>query len=528
VQHVSADPPPNTVLAVARDSAAGALLTCNGLVKSFAAVRALRGVDFSIEAGRVRGLVGENGAGKSTLAKIIAGVHQPDAGALAFAGAPLRLNGADDALARGIVTVHQDINLVQTMTVAENLLLNNEPTWRFGVIRRREAIDRAAALLSQYDIHADPEAVVSELPNDLKKMVQIIKAVSREPRILLLDEPTSSLTESEVRVALRLIRKLAEDGVGVVLISHYLNEIFEVCDDLTVMRDGKVVADGPVAETNLPAVVTAMVGRHIETPARVSRISGTDDLQPLLRVDKLSIPGRLDSVSLNLDRGEVLGITGLAGSGLAELTKAIFGGLSRPQGAGRVVIEGKEVPPGDPAASLAAGIALLTGDRLREGILPDFTLLENICLPILSRFGGFAGSLDRKAMNETAERNIKRLRVRAPGPEAKARQLSGGNQQKVLFAKWLETRPKVFIMDEPTIGIDVGSKDEIRGIIDEIAAGGVGIILATTELDELVTLCDRVLVMFRGGIVAELTGDRIRRDTILQVATSGHNPKVAA
>jgi ABC-type sugar transport system ATPase subunit len=497
------------------------LLACGALTKTFAAVRALRGVDFRIEASRVRGLVGENGAGKSTLARIIAGVYQPDSGTIDLAGEPVRFSGADDALKQGIVTVHQDINLVQTMTVAENLLLNNEPTSRFGIIRRRDAAERAAFLLSQYEIEVDPEAPVSELPNDLKKMVQIIKAVSRKPRILLLDEPTSSLTENEVRVALKLIRRLADDGVGVVLISHYLNEIFEVCDDLTVMRDGQVVADGPVAGTTLPQVVNAMVGRHIETPPRVSRIAQSAAASPLLEVRNLSVPGRLADISFQLRRGEVLGITGLAGSGLAELTKAVFGGLPRSGITGSVLVEGTPIAPGDPSASLAAGLALLTSDRLREGILSDFTLLENICLPILSRFGGFAGGLDRDAMRATAERNIARLHVKAPGPEAKARQLSGGNQQKVLFAKWLETRPKVFIMDEPTIGIDVGSKDEIRGIIDEIATSGVGILLATTELDELVTLCDRVLVMFRGEIVAELSGGAIRRDTILQTATGG-------
>lgn len=499
------------------------LLQCRGLAKNFAAVRALRTVDFRIDAGRVRGLVGENGAGKSTLAKIIAGVHQPDTGEIRLGGQPVRISGADDALSLGIVTVHQDINLVQTMTVAENLLLNNEPTWRFGVIRRRDASRRAASLLAQYGIDVDPQALVSQLPNDLKKMVQIIKAVSRQPRILLLDEPTSSLTDNEVRVALKLIRRLAGEGVGVVLISHYLNEIFEVCDDLTVMRDGQVVADGPIADATLPDVVSAMVGRHIDTPARISRITPASAFgaTPLMEVRKLSVPGRLHDISFDLRRGEVLGITGLAGSGLAELTKAIFGGLTRSGISGSVLVDGVAVPPGDPTASLAAGLALLTSDRLREGILPDFTLLENICLPILGRFGGFAGRLDRPAMRETASRNIARLRVKAPGPDTTARQLSGGNQQKVLFAKWLETHPKIFIMDEPTIGIDVGSKDEIRGIIDEIAQAGVGILLATTELDELFTLCDRVLIMFRGGIVAELSGGTLRRETILQVATSG-------
>ncbi len=504
------------------------LLRCQGLVKNFAAVRALRGVDFEIMAGRVRGLVGENGAGKSTLAKIIAGVYQPDAGAIELEGRPARFGGADHALAQRIVTVHQDINLVQTMTVAENILLNNEPTYGFGIIRQSAMRESVTRLLEQYEIGVRADSVVGDLPNDLKKMVQIVKAVSLDPKILLLDEPTSSLTDAEVRVALRLIRRLAADGVGLVLISHYLHEIFEVCDDLTVMRDGEVVADGPVRETSLPQVVAAMVGRHVETSRRAKNAADSEARGPLLEVESLTVSGRLHGVSFALRAGEVLGVTGLAGSGLGELAKAIFGAAGGGKVTGRIVVDGHSVRPGDPAASLAAGIALLTSDRLREGILPDFTLVENISLPILPRFARFAGVLDKAAMVETAARNMERLRVRAPGPFALARQLSGGNQQKVLFAKWLETMPKVFVMDEPTIGIDVGSKAEIRGIIDEIAATGVGIVLVTTELEELVSLCDRVLVMFRGELVAELTGDAIEREAILHASACGQAQAAAA
>jgi ABC-type sugar transport system ATPase subunit len=478
------------------------LLRCHGLVKNFAAVRALRGVDFTIAPGRVRGLVGENGAGKSTLAKIIAGVHQPDAGTILLEGRPVRFAGADQALAQGIVTAHQDINLVQTMTVEEKPAPQQRadpPIWDHPPAGLpRESVSR---LLEQYEIAVRPDDVVCDLPNDLKKMVQIVKAVSLDPKILLLDEPTSSLTDAEVRVALRLIRRLASEGVGIVLISHYLNEIFEVCDDLTVMRDGQVVADGLVQDTSLPQVVAAMVGRHVETTRRASHLNANPGSAPLMQVEELTIPGRLHGIDFTLRAGEVLGVTGLAGSGLSELAKAVFGAAGN-KATGRVVIEGRPVPPGDPARSLASGIALLTSDRLREGILPDFTLVENICLPVLGRFGGVAGALDRAGMFQTAERNIQAAAdpcSRAAGP--RARQLSGGNQQKVLFASGWK-RAQVFVMVEPTIGIDVGSKAEIRAIIDEIAAAGVGVVLITTELEELVSLCDRVLLMFRGGISA--------------------------
>ncbi len=500
------------------------LLHCRGVVKNFAAVRALRGVDFSIAAGRVRGLVGENGAGKSTLAKIIAGVHQPDAGSIELDGASVRFASADQALAHRIVTVHQDINLIQSMTVAENLLLNNEPTNGFGVIRRRAMQDAAARLLAEYEINARPSDVVARLPNDLQKMVQIIKAISLAPKVLLLDEPTSSLTEAEVRVALRLIRRLAEQGVGLVLISHYLNEIFEVCDDLTVMRDGMVVADGPVRDTTLPAVVTAMVGRAVEASRRAT---AADHGAPLMRVADLTVPGRLHGIGFTLHAGEVLGVTGLAGSGLGELARAVFGAPGS-RTTGTVSVGGVPIRAGEPARSLAAGVALLTSDRLREGILPEFTLVDNICLPILSRFAGFTGALDHAGMARTGQRNIARLHVHAPGPFARARQLSGGNQQKVLFAKWLETQPKVFVMDEPTIGIDVGSKEEIRGIIDEIARAGVGILLVTTELEDLVLLCDRVMIMFRGAIIGELRGTAIEREAILHASACGEIGAVAA
>ena len=332
-------------------STSGVLLRCKGLTRSFGVVRALRGVDFSIAPGRVRGLVGENGAGKSTLAKIIAGVHAPGSGTMELEGRPVRFNGAEHALAQRIVTVHQDINLVQTMSVGENLLLNNEPTYRLGIIRRKAMRAAVQRLLEKYEIAVEPDDNVGSLPNDLKKMVQIVKAVSLDPKILLLDEPTSSLTDAQVRVALRLIRQLASQGVGLVLISHYLAEIFEVCDDLTVMRDGEVVADSRVSETTLTQVVAQMVGRKVETSRRATQVGFPTKSIPLMAVENLSSGGILQNVSFTLRSGEVLGVTGLAGSGLRELSRALFG-ASGSQASGRILIQGTPVRAGDPAASL--------------------------------------------------------------------------------------------------------------------------------------------------------------------------------
>ena len=290
---------------------AGVLLRCTGIAKRFGAVQALRGVDFSIVAGRVRGLVGENGAGKSTLAKIIAGVNAPDAGSIEFEGRPIRSASADEALARRIVTVHQDINLIPSMTVIENLLLNNEPASRLGIIRRRQAREIAKTLLDRYEVVAEPEAPVEELSNDLRKMIQIVKAIHRDPKVLILDEPTSSLTSAQVSVVLRLIRQLASQGVGLVLISHYLSEIFEVCDDLTIMRDGEVVADRLVRDMTLPQVVAAMIGREVNAVSRASR--GRElarDAAPRLSVENLTVRGALDNASFVVRAGEVLGVTG--------------------------------------------------------------------------------------------------------------------------------------------------------------------------------------------------------------------------
>ncbi len=496
------------------------VLQCETIVKGFPGVRALKGVDLTVEAGRVHGLVGENGAGKSTLLKIMAGVYRPDAGLLRLDGQPVTLSGTDDALRQGIVTIHQDINLIGSMTVAENVLLNNEPTWgRSGLLRGRELNQKVAALLSFYEIDAGPDTLVAALPNDVKKMVQIIKAVSRKARVLLMDEPTSSLTDVSVRFVMRLIRTLAGQGIGVVFVSHYLAEVFEVCDQVTVFRDGAVVASTPRGATDLGTVVKGMIGRSLDHEAERRPSSATDDV--LLSVRDLSVKGSLSGVSFDLRRGEVLGITGLTGSGLTELARAIFGSEAIRRSSGRFAIEGRPVALADPVESLRHGVALLTNDRLREGILPDVPLYENICLPVLDRFTSRLGVLDEPAMVATGQNGVERLRVRAPGPMTITKTLSGGNQQKVLIAKWLETRPKIFIMDDPTIGIDVGSKSEIRAIIDEIAAAGVGIILISTELVDIERLCDRALVMFRGAIVGEFEGSGVEREALLAACASG-------
>ncbi len=496
------------------------LLSCRGIAKNFGGVRALRGVDFDVRAGRVHALVGENGAGKSTLTKIIAGLYPADSGSLAFKGETLSLADTAAALARGIVTVHQDVNLIVSQTVAENVFLANEPTMGpMGVIRGREMHRRTAELLERYAIACTPETRVGDLPNDQRKMVQILKAISREAQVLLLDEPTSSLTETEVQLVLRLIRDLSGQGVGIVFISHYLNEVFEVADDVTVLRDGAVSLVGERRELTLDQVVAAMIGRELDH--QLERGAERSIGPPLLEVLELAVQGGPRDIAITLHQGEILGVTGLTGSGLDLLGKAIVASPDTKRTAGEIRLDGRPLDVRTPRDALDAGIVLLTHDRLREGLLSESPIFENVTLPVLDRFSNRAGMLDLRAMLEAGRDAISRLAIRAPGPTTPARALSGGNQQKVLFAKWLGTRPRVFIMDEPTIGVDVGSKAEIRSIIRETAAEGVGVLLITAEIDELISLCDRVLVMFRGRIVADVTGSAIERGAILHASVSG-------
>ncbi|MCB1994227.1 MAG: sugar ABC transporter ATP-binding protein, partial [Geminicoccaceae bacterium] len=371
-------------------------------------------------------------AGKSTLTKIIAGLYPADAGTMHLAGEPLAVTDTAAALGRGIVTVHQDVNLILTQTVAENVFLANEPTTGpFGIIRGRELRRRTAELLDRYAIACTPDTLVAELPNDQRKMVQILKAISREARLLLLDEPTSSLTETEVRMVLRLIRELAGQGVGIVFISHYLTEVFEVADAITVLRDGALALVGERADLTLPDVVAAMIGRELDHQHErgAGRVIGA----PLLEVAGLSVRGGPRDVAFTLHAGEILGVTGLTGSGLDALGKAIVASPDTRREAGTLRLEGRPLQVATPRDALDAGIVLLTNDRLREGLLPESPIWENVTLPVLGRFAGTGGILDLEAMLAAGRDAIKKLTIRAPGPTTLARALSGGNQQKVLF-----------------------------------------------------------------------------------------------
>jgi ABC-type sugar transport system ATPase subunit len=496
-----------------------AFISCINISKAFKGVNALAGVDFEVVPGTVHGLIGENGAGKSTLMKIIAGAIPADGGQMLVEGQAVRFAGTRDAIARRIVTIYQDSDLIPTLSVAENVYLNQERLHgALPFIDRRRQVAGTRELLERFGLDIDPMALVSALPTDVQKMVQIVKAVSKDARILLMDEPTSSLTASEVDFLLPFIRSLAARGVGVVFISHYLSEVFRVCDRITILREGAVVRSVAKDETDMGETIRAMIGHGIQEDAVGGRVPGEREL---FSVRGLCVKRRLTDVSLAVREGEVLGITGLIGSGTTELAKALFRSEDVSVESGEYRLAGEVIALSGTASAVRHGIAFVPNDRKTEGLFGSFSVADNICMPAIDRYAGVAGLLDSARMREASRKYIDALAIKTPGPDFPVENLSGGNQQKVLLAKWLAIEPRVLILDEPTIGIDVGTKFEIRRLIRGIADRGVGVILVTSEIEELEKLCDRVLVLFRGRVVRSLAAAEITKESILKASMGG-------
>jgi ABC-type sugar transport system ATPase subunit len=492
------------------------LISCRNISKSFKGVKALTGVDFDILPGIVQGLIGENGAGKSTLMKIISGVFPSDGGEILVEGEPVRFTGTRDAISRRIVTIYQESDLIPTLTVAENVFLNQEPVrGRLPFINRARQREQTRALIGQFGLGIDPAALVRDLPMDVQKMVQIIKAVSKDARVLLMDEPTSSLTASEVDLLLSFMHGLTGRGVGVVFISHYLPEVFRVCHRITVLREGAVVRSVARAETDVDETIRAMIGRTIQAEESRSRAPGAREV---FAVRGLSVRRRLFDVSLEVREGEVLGVTGLIGSGTTELAKAMFRSEDVAVESGEYRRDGAPVQLSGTSAAVRQSMAFVPNDRKTEGLFNRFSVMDNICMAGVDRYAGPLGLLDRRRMRDAGTKYIEALAIKTPGTDTPVENLSGGNQQKVLLAKWLATEPRVLILDEPTVGIDVGTKYEIRLLIRGIADRGVGVILITSEIEELEKLCTRVLVLFRGRIVRTFAAAEITKESILKAS----------
>jgi len=492
-------------------------LSVQAIHKAFADTEVLKGIDLSINAGEVVALVGENGAGKSTLTRVISGVYRPDSGSVVIEGEPVTFRGPKDAMARGIQVIYQEFrqNLFSHLSVAENLYVKEEGR-QFGrlLVSRRRMARSAAALTAELGMQIDPNSPVSHLGVAEQQMVAIAKAIGHHLNILILDEPTAALDDRESEALFTQVRRLRDDGVGIVYISHRLEEVFALADRIIVLRDGTVTLTGRAAELTKDQVVAAMVGRTVDDfyPKDVNiRENAT-----ALHVQNLSRTGAFADISLTVNTGEVLGIGGVLGSGRDQLLRALFG--VEPIDSGTMTVNGRDVRPRTPAAAIRAGIAYLTPDRGANGLCAQRSIAENISLAALPSYTAVGGFVRKRNERDAVNGVMRRLRVRAASRDAPVSTLSGGNQQKALFGKWVLTRPTVLLMDEPTRGVDVGAKTEIYRIINELTADGVAVVLVSSDLPELVAMSDRVLVMRAGRITAELTGDRITQRTILEHA----------
>jgi rhamnose transport system ATP-binding protein len=495
--------------------ATDAVVRLAGVGKSYGASRVLDDVSFAIRRGRVHALVGENGAGKSTLVKIITGVVARDAGEVLVGGQPVHFSSPLEARAVGIAAVYQDPRLFPDLDVAENIYLTNYPTTRLGTVDRGRMYRSAADALATLGVDVDPRAVVASLTVAQLQFVEIARALTTDVQLLILDEPTAALTPDEAERLFAIVRRLRARGSAILLITHRLEEVERIADDITVLRDGRHVATRPAASLDRATLVHMMVGRDLS--ALFARRRDAEQGREVLRVERLTLAGTFAEVSFALHAGEILGMGGLVGAGRSEIAQAIFG-MTPPSG-GRIWLNGQEIAPRGPRQMLAAGLAYLPEDRDGQGLIMPEPVVDNIVLPILGRLARLTVR-NRAAERQLAERAVATYRVRTPGIAQPVASLSGGNRQKVAFAKWLATAPAVLILDEPTHGVDIGSKAQIHDIIAELALAGLAVLLISSDLPELLAISDRILVVADGRVVAEFPGAEATQERVMQAATS--------
>ncbi len=498
------------------------LLRIDNVSKSFPGVKALDDVSFAVQAGSVHAVMGENGAGKSTLMQIVAGVLQPDSGGLAFEGKPIQLRSTRDAAAHGIAIVFQELNLAPNMTVAENISLGIEPRALAVFVDRAELRRRAAAILGQLGIRIDLDTRVGDLTIAQQQLIEICKSLVQTPRLLILDEPTSSLSESETALLFAVIANLKATGVTMLYISHRMREVFLVCDTVTILRDGKHVRTMPLATTDQDEIVRLMVGRDL---ASIAKPVARDDVPAVvLSVRKLSDGRQYRDISFDLRRGEIVGLAGLVGAGRSEMALGLFGAPLPTSG--EVLLDGLPVKITGPRGAMRLGIALVPEDRKQLGLVLGMGVGPNVSLAALSRLSR-SGLIEFGSEDTLIGRYIDRFRIKTPSREQFVGLLSGGNQQKVVLAKWLATNPRVLIVDEPTRGVDVGTKAEIYALMRELAAEGLAILVISSDLPEVLAISDRILVMRQGRLVGELRHAEATEERIMALAALEHTGSAA-
>jgi ABC-type sugar transport system ATPase subunit len=491
------------------------ILEARGIVKTFPGVRALSGVDLKVKSGEVHAIVGENGAGKSTLMLVLGGVYKPDAGEIFIDGQRVQFDSAHDANQKGIGVVYQELSLAQNLTVAENIFTNRQPVGALNMINRRLLNKQAEAMLALANTGAiKADMLVKELSVANQQVVEILKAMSFNPKVLILDEPTSSLTEVEVKQLFKNIRTLKAEGVAVIYISHHLQELFEIADRVTILRDGEYVCSEPIANVDEEFLITKMVGRKIEN-IYGKRQSAEKIGEKLFEVRQLTRRGVFENISFHIDAGEIVGFAGLVGAGRTEVGRAIFGAECADSGA--IILDGKELDIRDTSDAIAAYIGYMSEDRKAQGLFLNFAIAANL---ISNRLGDFTsnGFISERSVSGNAEASVKNYRIVTPSINQVVANLSGGNQQKVLLSMWFGIKPRLLIVDEPTRGVDVGARSEIYELLRKLAKTGIAIMMISSDLPEILGVSDRIIVMKDGKIAGELSAAEAAEDSVIALA----------
>jgi inositol transport system ATP-binding protein len=489
------------------------ILQMEGISKSFPGVKALNGVTLNVRPGTVHALMGENGAGKSTLMKVLIGEYPKDSGTITFKGQKVDIDKTETALKMGISMIHQELSPVPYMNVAENIFLGREPVNRFGLINKKCMIEDTRRLLGGLNLHLNPLSLMKDLSIANTQMVEIAKAISYNSSLIVMDEPTSAITEREVEHLFEIVRDLRSKGVAIIYITHKMDEVFKIADDITVFRDGKHIATLPASQTTRNSLISMMVGRELTDlfPKEEPAIG-----EVVLSVRNLTRKGKVEDVSFDLRRGEILGLAGLMGAGRTEVIEGIFG--IHKIDAGEIWVKGKKARINEPSDAIGYGMALLTEDRKVTGIMGPLPVRDNMVIASLASYG-HTGILNLRMINQICQQERSRLDIKTPSMDQVIKLLSGGNQQKVLVSRWLLTAPEILILDEPTRGIDVGAKAEIHRLMSLLATEGKAIIMVSSELPEILGMSDRILVMHEGRLTGEFDRKDANQEVILRAAT---------
>ncbi|MEJ5285196.1 MAG: sugar ABC transporter ATP-binding protein [Brevinematales bacterium] len=498
------------------------LLRVENISKEFPGVRALSNVNFSVNKGEIVALVGENGAGKSTLMKILCGAYKKDCGKIYLNGEEIEIEDTFHAQKLGIAIIYQEFNLTRNQTVAANIFMTREPRVKgigkiFGLVDKKKMEKEAEKILNRLKTKISPNSKIAELSVSQNQMVEIAKALAVESKIIIMDEPTAAIGEKEVEILFDTINSLKKQGIGIIFISHRLEEVFKISDRIVVMRDGQVIGELNTKEATVEQVVQMMVGRNLKDfmhkiPAQITT--------PVLEVKNLSRKGKVENVNFTLRHGEILGFSGLVGAGRTEMARLLFG--IDKKDSGDIFIDGQKVNINSPESAVKAGVCLVPEDRAIQGLVLKLSVLENIIMSTLRNYSNPIGIMNSKKIELVVHKYVKALTIRTPHLKQKVMYLSGGNQQKIVLSKWLASRPKVLILDEPTRGIDVGAKAEIYNLICELANLGMGIIMISSELPEILGICDRIVVMHEGKLVKTLERAEATQEIIMTYA-SGQN-----